>query len=75
MSSGLNGTSASDLTTLKHRYFLQWVTEHNTKKSGAAQITVVGWCIRDQHSPNWDTVFEHEDRQVCEKMLVILNEG
>jgi hypothetical protein len=74
MSSGFNGTSATDIPKPR-RYFLQWVTEHNMKESGAAQIRILGWCIRDQHSPNWDTVFEHEDRQVCEKMLVILNEG
>lgn len=74
MLSGLNGISATDIPKPR-RYFLQWVTEHNMRKSGAAQLTVVGWCIRDQHSPNWDTVFEHADRQVCEKMLVILNEG
>ena len=69
-----NGTSIHDLVK-RPRYFLQWVTEHNIRRSGAAQIQVLGWCIRDQHSPNWDTVFEHADKEVCEKMLVILNEG
>ena len=71
---GSNGTSAVDIPKPR-RYFLQWVTEHNTRKSGAAQLTIVGWCIRDQHTRDWATVFEHADRGVCEKMLIILNEG
>ena len=71
---GLNGTSTEDVLR-RHRYFTQWITEHDKTKSGAAQLTVVGWCIRDRYTRDWATVFEHTDREVCEKMLKILNEG
>ena len=71
---GSNGTSAVDLLKPR-RYFVQWVTEHDKTKSGAAQLTIVGWRIRDLQSTNWDTVFEHADRGVCEKVAKILNEG
>jgi hypothetical protein len=71
---GLNGTSTEDVLR-RHRYFTQWITEHDKTKSGAAQLTVVGWCIRDRDTRDWATVFEHTDREVCEKMLKILNEG
>lgn len=74
MLSGLNGISATDIPKPR-RYFVQWITEHDKTKSGAAQITVVGWCIRDQHTRDWATVFEHTDRQVVEKVANILNEG
>jgi len=72
---GMNGTTAQDLMRRGGRYFVQWVTEHDKTESGAASIKVIGWCIRDHHSRDWATVFEHTDRQVCEKMLKILNEG
>ena len=68
---GLNGMTASDF----RRYFVQWVTEHNPKVGGAASIKVIGWCVRDKQTPNWTTVFEHTDREVCEKIRNILNEG
>lgn len=68
---GLNGMTASDF----RRYFVQWVTEHDKTKSGAAQLTIVGWCIRDRGTRDWATVFEHADRQVVEKVANILNEG
>ena len=67
-----NGTSASDYKS--PRYFLQWVTEHNMRESGAAQLQILGWCIRDQHTPEWSTVFQHTNKEVCEKLLIILNE-
>ena len=57
------------------RYFVQWVTKHNKEESGAAQIQVLGYCVRDKGSPNWATVFEHADKVVCEKVTEILNEG
>ena len=66
--------SASDFKS-RPRYFLQWVTGHNMRESGAAQIQVLGWCIRDQNSPEWSVVFEHADKVVCEKVAQILNEG
>lgn len=69
-----NGTSIHDLLG-ELRYFVQWVTEHDKTKSGAAQITVVGYCIRDSKSRGWETVFEHADKEVCEKVAKILNEG
>ena len=71
---GMNGMTASDFRR-RPRYFVQWITEHDKTKSGAAQIVVLGYCIRDQQSPNWDTVFEHADKEVCEKVAKILNEG
>lgn len=71
---GMNGTSAGDFNR-KPRYFIQWVTQHDPSKGGCAQIRVVGWCIRDQHTSLWDRVFEHKDEEVCRKMLKILNEG
>jgi hypothetical protein len=67
---GLNGMTASDF----RRYFVQWVTEHDKTESGTAQIKVLGYCVRDKGSPNWATVFEHEDKIVCEKLANILNE-
>lgn len=57
------------------RYIVQWVTEHDKTKSGAAQIIVVGYCVRDKSTTTWTTVFEHADKVVCEKVANILNEG
>ena len=71
---GINGISAVDIPKPR-RYFVQWVTNHDKTKSGAAQLTIVGWCIRDQHTRDWATVFEHTHREVCEKLANILNEG
>jgi hypothetical protein len=68
---GLNGVSASDF----RRYFVQWVTEHNPKVGGVAQLRVLGYCVRDRGTHNWTTVFEHTDKEVCEKVAKILNEG
>jgi hypothetical protein len=68
---GLNGMTASDF----RRYFVQWVTEHNPKVGGAAQLRVLGYCVRDKGTHNWVTVFEHESHDVCEKVANILNEG
>jgi hypothetical protein len=67
---GMNGMSASDF----RRYITQWVTEHDKTESGAAQLKVVGYCVRDTHSFEWTTVFEHADKEVCEKVEKILNE-
>jgi hypothetical protein len=65
---GLNGTSAGDLE--KPRYFMQWITATNRH----GEILIMGWCIRDEDTPNCVRVFEHEDEKVCRKMLKILNE-
>ena len=72
---GMNGMNGTRGTDFGGRYFVQWITEHDKTKSGTAQLTVVGWCIRDRNTRDWATVFEHTDREVCEKVLKILNEG
>ncbi len=69
--SGFNGTSAIP----KPRYIVQWVTEYDPKQSGTAMIRVLGYCVRDRGTTTWSTVFEHESKQVCEKLANILNEG
>jgi hypothetical protein len=68
-----NGTKANDIAP--PRYIMQWVTEHDKAKSGAAQLKVIGYCVRDRGTPEWTTIFEHEDKVVCEKLVEILNEG
>ncbi len=68
---GMNGMTASDF----RRYIVQWVTEHDKTQSGAAQIIIVGYCVRDKFTKDWATVFEHADKVVCEKVAQILNEG
>ena len=70
---GMNGTTASDFR--RYRYITQWVTRHNKEESGAAQIEILGYCVRDTGTGNWATVFEHADKVVCEKVAEILNEG
>ena len=68
---GMNGTRATDIGA---RYIVQWVTVHDKTKSGAAQIQILGYCVRDRTTNYWDTVFEHTDKEVCEKVAKILNE-
>ena len=58
---GLNGTSAGDIKKFPH-YWL-----HTTPEGE--------WGIRDSHTWSWDFVFVHADREVCEKVLQLLNEG
>ena len=70
---GMNGMTASDFR--RYRYITQWVTRHNKEESGAAQIEILGYCVRDTGTGNWATVFEHADKVVCEKVANILNEG
>lgn len=55
------------------RYIVQWVTEHDKTKSGAAQIQVLGYCVYD--TKDCKTLFEHKDKQVCEKVLQMVLEG
>jgi len=57
--------SASDF----RRYITQWVCDATTES-----IKIVGYCVRDTHSFEWTTVFEHADKVVCEKIAEILNE-
>jgi hypothetical protein len=70
---GMNGMSASDLKKLP-RYYMQWVTVRYPEKTGD-QLQVEGLRIRDSHMLNFPIVFEHKDKQVVAKMLIILNEG
>jgi hypothetical protein len=53
------------------RYFVQWVTATNRR----GEIIVMGYCVRDQHDPQWKTVFQHKDETVCRKVCEMLNEG
>ena len=69
MLGGLNGMTASDF----RRYIVRWVTEHDKTKSGAAQIVIVGYCVYD--TKDCISLFEHADRQVCEKVLAMMLEG
>jgi len=58
---GSNGISAVDIRKLPRYY------THTTPEGM--------WCIRDSHTRDWDIVFIHTDRQVCEKVLRLFNEG
>jgi len=55
------------------RYIVRWVTEHDKNESGAAQIKVLGYCVYDTR--DCKTLFEHEDYEVCKKVLEIILEG
>jgi hypothetical protein len=66
---GMNGTKATDF----RRYIVRWVTRHHPNESGVAQIEVIGYCIYDTR--DCKTLFEHADKQVCEKVLEIILEG
>jgi hypothetical protein len=52
------------------RYIVRWRTEHDKTESGAAQIRVIGYCVYDRK--DCKTLFEHADRQVCEKVLEMM---
>jgi hypothetical protein len=54
------------------RYFVQWVTKLDSIQG---HLQVVGYCVRDQHDPQWKTVFQHKDKTVCRKVCEMLNEG
>lgn len=64
--SGFNGTSPEDLLR-RGRYIARWVTE---LKDGS--LYVLGYCVYD--SKDCKTLFEHENRDVCQKLVNILNE-
>lgn len=49
-------------------YYVQWVTE-----AEETNFRVVGYCVRKRNT--WDTVFEHKDANVCQKIADMLNEG
>ena len=54
----------------RYRYTIQWVTSF---EGGVLQVK--GYCVRDTDSSNWETVFHHEDENVCRKVCEMLNEG
>jgi len=64
---GMNGTSATDF----RRYIVRWVTEHGEHTDWDLQV--VGYCVYDTR--DCKTLFEHPDKQVCEKVLKMILEG
>ena len=64
---GMNGTSATDF----RRYIVRWVTEHGEHTNWNLQV--VGYCVYDTR--DCISLFEHEDKQVCEKVLQMVLEG
>ncbi len=55
------------------RYIVRWVIDHLKNESGTAQIRVTGYCVYDTRECK--TLFEHADKQVCEKVLKMILEG
>lgn len=55
------------------RYIVRWVIDHLKNESGTAQIRVTGYCVYDTRECK--TLFEHPDKQVCEKVLTMVLEG
>ena len=56
-----------------NRYIVRWVTDHIKNESGTAQIQVLGYCVYD--TKECETLFEHKDKQVCQKVLQMILEG
>ena len=67
-----NGTTIEDLMR-RGRYIARWVTDFVENEAGTAQIRVLGFCVYD--TKDCKTLFEHKDRDVCQKLANILNEG
>jgi hypothetical protein len=65
----MNGMTATDFK----RYIVRWVIDHLKNESGTAQIRVTGYCVYDTRECK--TLFEHPDKQVCEKVLTMVLEG
>ena len=59
----MNGTAATDF----RRYYARWVTTYLD-----GNLAVTGYCVYD--GQDCKTLFEHESRDVCEKLAKILNE-
>jgi len=59
--------SASDFT----RYIVRWVTEYGEHTNWNLQV--VGYCVYDIR--DCISLFEHEDKHVCEKVLKMMLEG
>ncbi len=66
---GMIGMTATDFK----RYIVRWVIDHLKNESGTAQIRVTGYCVYDTRECK--TLFEHPDKQVCEKVLTMVLEG
>ena len=66
---GMIGMTATDFK----RYIVRWVTDHIKNESGTAQIQVLGYCVYD--TKECKTLFEHTDKQVCEKVLGMMLGG
>jgi hypothetical protein len=66
-----NGITPEDLLR-RGRYIARWVTDFVKNEAGTAQIQVLGYCVYD--SKDCKTLFEHQDREVCQKLANILNE-
>ena len=67
MLGGFNGMSASDFK----RYIVRWVTEYGEHTNWNLQV--VGYCVYDTR--DCISLFEHEDKHVCEKVLRMMLEG
>jgi len=62
-----NGMTATDY----RRYIVRWVTEHGEHTNW--NLHVVGYCVYD--TKDCISLFEHENKQVCEKVLQMILEG
>ena len=64
MLEGLNGMTASDF----RRFIVRWVTEYGEHTNWNLQV--VGYCVYDTR--DCKTLFEHPDKQVCQKVLEMM---
>ena len=69
---GMNGTRPEDLLR-RGRYIARWVTDLVPNEAGTTQLQILGYCVYD--TKDCKTLLEHEDREVCQKLVNILNEG
>ena len=60
----MNGMTATDF----RRYIVRWITEHGEHTDW--DLLVVGYCVYD--TKECKTLFEHKDKQVCQKVLAML---
>lgn len=54
---------------LEAPYFVQWVTKFDSEQG---HLQMVGHCVRNHKTG--ETLFQHKDYGVCEKICQILNE-
>jgi hypothetical protein len=57
----------------RRKLFVRWVVEYVKNESGTDQIQILGYCVYDGETCT--TLFEHADKQVCEKVLKMILEG